>query len=409
VESQEVIARLAGEPSALSDGLPQTLPPATGLIVINDVDDLRRYASDLEDLVSNAEVQNVSYEPWILFPLLQVCKDRHRFVFVLIYDADMSREPKLIGFFPFERAVLHSTAPIPYLRLWADPFNYLNARCDPLIRKGHADCIDALLRWFAKGQPYGSLLNLRGLTEGIMPRTLMPRLERKSDLSFICGTIESHIYRRHSSASSYLSAVFSSKSLQTLRRYERRLCDLGRLDYADVAENGDISGLIDEFLELESQGWKGKRGVAVNSYGHRELVKGILTEAHRRKRLSFLTLRVGGRLIAARCVILARPGSFLFKLTYDESEIFAKRSPGLLLELEAIRRLHTDGPHSSGVEWLDTCASPQSPIFTRSRSEALKIHRFLVARKRSVGAIVLAGLRMMGGVRPILQKLRGRH
>jgi hypothetical protein len=364
----------------------------TSLKVIGDVESLSGYAADLEDLAGDLAAQNVSYEPWTMLPIAAACSSTRTFAFVLIFEDSPTRGSRLVGFFPFERIALHPILPLSCLRLWADPFNYLNARCDPLIRKGHESCINVLLDWFAHGQAGADLLNLRGLTDNTpVTRAIMLRLSDEPSLKHVHATIESHLYRRQSDASSYMSAVLSSKSQQTLRRYERRLQDLGPVEYADVASDADIEPLADEFIDLEHQGWKGQQGVSVAAYGHRELVRQILVQAHRQKRLSLLTMRVGGKLIAARCVFLAKPGSFLFKLTYDEDDLYAKRSPGLLLELEAIRRMHSDEELlGRGVEWLDTCSSPHSSIFSRSRSDALTIHRFIVARRWTVGAAALA-------------------
>jgi hypothetical protein len=362
------------------------------LKVIGDVEGLSGYTADLEDLAGDLAAQNVSYEPWAMLPIAAACAGTRTFVFVLVFEDSPTRGSRLIAFFPFERVTLHPLMPLSCLRLWADPFNYLNARCDPLIRRGYESCTNVLLDWFAHGQAGADLLNLRGLTDSTpVTRAIMLRLSDDPSLKHIHGTIESHLYRRQADASSYMSAALSSKSQQTLRRYERRLQDLGSVEYADVGPGTDVEPLIDEFIDLEHKGWKGQQGVSVVAYGHRELVRQILAQAHRQKRLSLLTMRVGGKLVAARCVFLASPGSFLFKLTYDEDDLYAKRSPGLLLELEAIRRMHSDEELlGMGVEWLDTCSSPYSSIFSRSRSDALKVHRFIVARRWTVGAAALA-------------------
>lgn len=380
----------------------------TFLKVIDDVSQLFDHRHDLEDLAAELAVQNVSYEPWVLFPLVRASAERRTFLFLLIFETATSHKSRLIGFFPFERIMLHPFIPLSCLRLWADPFNYVNARCDPLIRKGCEYCIDVLFDWFKERSGQSDLMNLRGMTDGTsIARSVEVRLSKDMSLSFIQSTIESHLYRRQLNAQSYIDAVLSRKSQQTLRRYERRLRDTGPIEYADVAECSDIGNLVDEFIALEDQGWKGKQGVSIASYGHKEWVKHLLLDAHDRKRLSLLTMRVGGRLIAARCVLLAKPGSFLFKLTYDEDDLYAKRSPGLLLELEAIRRMHSDAELlGNNIDWLDTCSSPYSPIFSRSRSEALRIHRFVVTRKWTVASFALAAFHAHRQANKLVQECR---
>lgn len=379
----------------------------TFLKTIEEVEGLSAYAADLEELAGDLAAQNVSYEPWAMLPIVRACSGTTKFLFLLIFDAKPAHGSRLIGFFPFERITLHPLVRLSCLRLWADPFNYLNARCDPLIRKGSEHCIDALFEWFKRSRGQVDLLNLRGLTDDTpVTRAIINRLTNEGpSLTYVHSTIESHLYRRQDSASCYVNAILSSKSQQTLRRYERRLQDLGQVEYADIAEREDIGGLIDEFIDLENRGWKGQQGVSVAAHGHREWIKKILMDAHNRKRLSLLTMRVGGKLIAARCVFLARPGSFLFKLTYDEDDLYAKRSPGLLLELEAIRRMHSGGELlGTGIEWLDTCSSPYSSIFSRSRSEALKVHRFVVAREMTMASLALSAFPHMSRVGALMQE-----
>jgi hypothetical protein len=364
---------------------------AVSLAVLDDIEDLLPYRADLENLADELSVQNVSYEPWAMFSIVPACSDRLRLVFVLIFDNNAKYGKRLIGFFPFERIWVHPLMPLSCLRLWADPFNYLNARCDPLVRRGEEACINALIDWFLQGDANATLLNLRGLTGSTeLIRSIEHRLLLKPAPRYFHTMIESHLYRRQASADTYINSILSSKSQQTLRRYERRLRDLGPLEYKDVDDCTSITALADEFIDLESRGWKGQKGVSVASYGHGGIIKEILIEAHRRRRLSLLTLRIAGTLVAARCVFLAKPGSFLFKLTYDESELYAKRSPGLLLEMEAIRRLHSDNELlGNGIAWMDTCASPFSSIFSRSRSEPLPVHRYVIARPQTAASLAL--------------------
>jgi CelD/BcsL family acetyltransferase involved in cellulose biosynthesis len=378
--------KLCTEASPLQEGM-----GAKGLIVLDNVESLALYRTELENLTANLSTQNVAYEPWALFPLVQSCKKHGRFVFVLIFDSTSGQDRHLIGFFPFERIWIHPLVPLSCLRLWADPFNYLNARCDPLVKKGEEACVDVLLDWFLHGKANTELLNLRGITgDTEIAQKIEHGLSVTSNHSYLHAVTHSHLYRRQTSADVYIKSILSSKSQQTLRRYERRLQDLGPVEYKDIDTCENIDALADEFIDLESKGWKGQQGVAVESYGHRKIIKEILLGAHQRKRLSLLTLRIAGTLVAARCVFLAKPGSFLFKLTYDESELYAKRSPGLLLEMEAIRRLHSDDELlGNGIAWMDTCASPHSSIFSRSRSEALAIHRYIVARPRTIGSLLL--------------------
>ncbi|HYH19466.1 MAG TPA: GNAT family N-acetyltransferase [Azospirillum sp.] len=358
--------------------------------VVRSADDLAAHVDALEDLARDLAVQNPSYEPWLAIPLARLCERKQRFVFLLMHQGD-GPSRRLLAFFPFERGVFHQLAPLPSLRLWKDPYNYVGHRCDPLVRTGAADlCVARLFDWLKTDPASPGLIDLRRLTGGTEITRAVERHLAADDtphptLYHVHTSEESHLYRRQADADAYMNTVFSTSERQTLRRKARRLQDLGPVVYRDLDEADDAGAVIDAFLELESKGWKGQEGVAVETHaGHRPVVKAILEEAHRRGRLSLLTMHVAGQLVAARCVFLAAPGSYLFKLTYDEDERYAKRSPGLLLELEGIRRLHRDDtPQGAGIAWMDTWGSARSKLFNRTRSEGFLIHRYAVADRRA--------------------------
>ncbi len=84
-------------------------------------------------------------------------------------------------------------------------------------------------------------------------------------------------------------------------------------------------------------------------------------------------LRVAGRPVAAKCSFLCRPGAFAFKIAYDET--LARYSPGVLLEIDNIRRLHG----RRDVEWMDSCAAPGHPMIDHLWPDRLAIETLLVA------------------------------
>ncbi len=85
--------------------------------------------------------------------------------------------------------------------------------------------------------------------------------------------------------------------------------------------------------------------------GSRPFFEAVCAEAHRRGRLRMVELTVGGGAVATKCDFRGGDGAFMFKIAYDEAH--ARHSPGLLLELYAMRQL-TTGPDP--VAWVDSCA-----------------------------------------------------
>jgi hypothetical protein len=89
---------------------------------------------------------------------------------------------------------------------------------------------------------------------------------------------------------------------------------------------------------------------------HRRYFLEFAGQAAQRGQLRILALVLEGRPIAIKCNVLAEPGSFAFKIAYAEA--FAKYSPGQLLEIDNIRRVHDE----KGIEWMDSCADPSHPM-----------------------------------------------
>lgn len=359
------------------------LPQAATATVLTSADDLERHAAAIEDLASHAADPNPYYEPWFMLPLLQAFGAGQRLRFLLIHGGG-----ELIGFFPFELQPLRRRLPLPCLRMWRDP-HWWAFRSTPLVRAGAmAACLDVLGRWLRSGRdgpPLADFINLPGDTA--FAAALREALAQNGGKwGHLTWQRESHLICRQESLEVYLAAILNGDKRRNLQRRQRRLAELGPLSFTDASQD---PGLIDEFLDLEAKGWKGRSGSAIACCPQRRAVAAeILRGAQARGRLSLLALRVGGRLAAARSVLLASPGGFGFKIAYDETPEIARCSPSYLLEMEGLRRLHAE----TGLQWLDTCADPDAELARAVRWRAMPILRVLVCRRHHPAAIALAML-----------------
>ncbi|WP_119681911.1 GNAT family N-acetyltransferase [Indioceanicola profundi] len=127
------------------------------------------------------------------------------------------------------------------------------------------------------------------------------------------------------------------------------------------------------FLRLEAGGWKGKAGTAMASVpAQAEALREILASGREKRRVSVLELRVDRRPVSMVITLLAAPGSFSFKIAYDQDHPAAKQSPGVLLVMEAVRQMHEDGSLlGAGLHWCDSCAAADSELNLRLRTRAL--------------------------------------
>jgi CelD/BcsL family acetyltransferase involved in cellulose biosynthesis len=108
-----------------------------------------------------------------------------------------------------------------------------------------------------------------------------------------------------------------------------------------------------------------------------------------------LGLALDGKWIALKCNFLSAPGGFAFKIAYDET--YARFSPGVLLELETLARLH----RRSELAWMDSCAAEDHAMKNRLWTERRAICSWLVADADRQGRLFVKAL-------PWLQRLRRR-
>jgi hypothetical protein len=263
------------------------------------------------------------------------------------------------------------------------------------LRQGHArQCLAALLDWIA-ADPLGTAFIEWGHVagDGAFHEALTGALADTGRRSFVSQRSSRAVLRPRRDSEAFFAEALPVKSRKEFRRLERRLAEKGELRYVEPAvepDGAEIERWIQEFLALESQGWKGRRGSAFDcTDANRRFFAAVVGEAARRGRLMMLGLKIGGRPLALKCNLLAGPGSFAFKIAYDEA--YARFSPGALLELENIRRFHA----RPALQWMDSCADPEHFMANRLWLDRRSLVTTLTASGRTAGGFVLAALPLL--------------
>ncbi|HUP42780.1 MAG TPA: GNAT family N-acetyltransferase [Thermoanaerobaculia bacterium] len=363
------------------------------VVEVARVEELDAFLVDWEDLAGAAAEPNAFFEPWMLRPALDAYGRDLDLRFVFVYEERRGQAPLLCGFFPFERVASFHGLPIGVFRLWSYVHCFLGT---PLVRAGHARAtVGVLIRWLRGAAREHALLELpRSTVGGPVHEALLAHL-RESAVPFIARRFERALFTPRESGEAYLREALRGKKRKEIRRLERRLGELGRvaievLDPAAGAGRADTATArtwADEFLALEAAGWKGRNGTALGCRpADREFFLRTVEAAHERGRLMMLALRLDGRAIASKCNFLAGDGAFSFKIAYDEG--FARFSPGFLLEVETIRRLHT----RPGLRWMDSCAVPGHPMADRLWLDRRELENLVIATGGRSGRPVLAAL-----------------
>lgn len=322
------------------------------VVIASDATALRQHWADLEDLCSSVAEPNVFYEPWMLIPAVEAFGQGKTFTFILVYaeSSQPGGNPTLSGFFPFERRRRYARMPANLLLLWE--YRHCGV-CTPPIRQGHEKaCLDALLNW-AHGDGNGAdvIEWFQVSTDGPVFRALLACIEERK-LRNQLAKRERPIMLPRESAEIFLNEALSSNRKRGLRRWERQLGELGAVAYNEL-EDDRIDEWIDVFFEMEASGWKGREGVAAildeNTEG---FVRHALREAFHRGQLLTLAMTVGGEPAASRFILTSNGAAFGYKISYRDK--YARYSPGSLLEVESIRRVH----QHPEIKWLDSCVAP---------------------------------------------------
>lgn len=361
------------------------------VLVIDDPRLLEDHTKAWDDLAASALEPNAFYESWMLLPALRKFGSG-KIRIALIYAKDKARPngPKVLcGLFPLEFQSRYKGLPLKVLRLWQYVYCSL---CTPLVR---ADCpsevLSTFFNWLAGERSEPSLIEFQSVSgDGPFHHALIDVLNQRAALSFVSDIHTRAIFRPRADSDSYLRAAMSREHRKDLRRKERAFLEFGQIEYSVLDAGEDLSRWLEEFLELESRGWKGKiQSAMACDEASREYFAEVATEAFRRNKLMMMALRLDHQAIAMKCNFLSGAGSFAFKIAFDESH--ARRSPGLLLEVENIRRLH----RQPSPAWMDSCARSNHPMVNRLWLDRRAIQTTLISSGRAVGDLAVSLMPIM--------------
>jgi len=352
-------------------------------------EDLVHESSCWDELAGAAIEPNVFYSSFAVLAAMRHLTPSGEPEFLIVRGFD-SGAPKAAavwcGFLPLMKSPRYQSIPAGTLRFLKHDYCFL---CAPLIRKDCArETLRALTDWLDNARI--SILEWTDQPgDGPYAELLTAYFHARGNQPWLSGSHVRALLRPASDEETYIRTTLSGGRIKELRRRERRLADLGEVQYICAADPRSLATWIDEFLQLERAGWKGVEQTAIASKeAHRRFFLEFAQQAAGRGQLRILALLLDGRPIAIKCNVLAYPGSFAFKITFAEE--FAKYSPGQLLEIENIRRVHGE----TGIEWMDSCADPMHPMIDSLWGQRRTI-RTWVAPVGRWGRFVVAALPLL--------------
>jgi CelD/BcsL family acetyltransferase involved in cellulose biosynthesis len=165
----------------------------------------------------------------------------------------------------------------------------------------------------------------------------------------------------------------TGKAAKEFRRQARRLADQGALAYRVSHTPEAVAADLDDFLVLESTGWKGRRGTALTqSPGLRSFVQTMIAGMAANGRCAVHRLDLDGHAIAMGIVLRHGTTASFWKTAFDESR--ARFSPGVRLT-EALSRHQAA---EAGLDRTDSCAVQDHPMIDRLWPDRLTVVDVLI-------------------------------
>jgi CelD/BcsL family acetyltransferase involved in cellulose biosynthesis len=191
---------------------------------------------------------------------------------------------------------------------------------------------------------------------------------------------------RRRAEGNYEELTLNSKKRRELRRQRRKLGEeLGA--EPETVDRGDDPTAAADFVALEQRsGGADRKRLIGEDPDHQRFFEEVCTGFAAVGRLQLLELRCGGETVAAKCNLRAGDTVFMLKIAYDAR--FSSLSPGILLELDALKFFH----ERTDAQVMDSCASPNNRMINTLLPDRRTVVSYAFSRPGLGGRAALAGV-----------------
>ncbi|MCB0319682.1 MAG: GNAT family N-acetyltransferase [Bdellovibrionales bacterium] len=370
----------------LSDSRPD---PGFSIITIQTEKELRSRWSQIMELYEHARDRNIFFEPWLLESVfthqLSVCSMR-----IIATTRD---DGALTGLYPIQ--TIRRFAPL----LTAIPSLLRHSHCflsHPILRIGKAeDSLRQFLRW--QDQTYGrAAIEFRNIPdESECAKILRQFNEKRERLVYRYGSYYRPFHDLQGQRP-WLQAPLRKE----IGRKTRRLLEQRNVAVEVWNRSQPIHSWIDQFLELEVSGWKGRANSAIlQNPDETAYFRSVIHKAAYCNRLIAVRLVARNVVIASRFSLTQDNVVYSYKTAYDEA--FSHVSPGLLLEIENLNYLRSRHLYHG----IDSCSEAHHPMFDRLYNSRTGLAHYLVSSATHRSKLFLSGFSFL---RENLSKSRDR-
>ena len=346
--------------------------------------ELEKHLGNWQSLSIQALDANIFYEPAPFLTAINSFAQDWNYLCLFIYKKHHNNNV-LIGFLP----LLAETAKRSNsYRTFTHLHCYLST---PLVHSAFAEeAIGAMLYWLDYTCDRQQLSLYRLQSDGEFFKRLKGHLHGR--MHRIEQRYERALLSRPQDTNTYLEQQLPKHKRKEYQRLRRRLSEQGSLSIEYMQPGSDPERWAEQFMTLESSGWKGERGFAMaNRVEHTDFFFEMIDTLAKNGQVVFLALQLDGQPVAMKCNLLdsSKRYGFAFKIAYDEH--YSAYSPGVLLELENIDSLSK----SPTIEWIDSCADPKHPMIDKLWKDRREISHILINRQTRASKLKMGWLKLL--------------
>ena len=347
--------------------------------------ELEPIADQWRELAARALEPNIFYEPAFALPAANIFGGDAGAL--LVWSGTSPR--KLLGFFPARIEPRRYGLKLPVLLGWTHAYAPLGT---PLVEREAAEPVVAawlahladdpelpglvLLPFLPADGPFATAL------DAIVRRAQMPVADFNGHQRAQLMPDDDRLF--------YVERTLGRHRHKELRRYVRRLGDVGALLFTTATEPQPVAAAIGDFFELESRGWKGKAGTAAALHDDiRGFIAAAVAGLAAESKVAINRIFIDGSAIAVTITLRSADTAWFWKIVYDEN--FAAYSPGVVLTLAVTEDLVEDAT----LVRTDSCATANHPMIDHIWRERLALCDRLIAVRPQVSFASVRRLEML--------------
>jgi CelD/BcsL family acetyltransferase involved in cellulose biosynthesis len=349
---------------------------AAGALAVEwrSLSDLHDIEDEWRELAARALEPNIFYEPAFALPAARVFgRDAGA---VLVWSGTSPR--KLLGLFPARIVPRRYGFKLPVLVGWTHPYAPLGT---PLVEREAAEpVIAAWLAHLADGTDLPGLVLLPFLPVDGPFAVMLDAITRRAQMPVAdFNRLERAQLMPRDDRLTYVERTLGQHRHKELRRYVRRLADIGAILFTSATEPMPVAAALADFFTLEQRGWKGKAGTAAAQHDDvRTFITAVIGGLAAQGKVMLHRIFIDGRAIAVTITLRSADTAWFWKIVYDES--FGQQSPGVVLTFAVTEDMVED----TSLLRTDSCATANHPMIDHIWRERLVLSDRLIGARPQV-------------------------